>query len=67
MPTYIDRVATKATEVRVVSILLSLIALPFYVLGFVAAVVFVLVRWCVAAVLVGFSDAMSRSGRDDAG
>ena len=64
MPKFVDRVATKAVDVRVFKVLLTLIALPFYVLGFLAAVVWLVVRWCVAAVIVGFQDV--KRGDDDA-
>jgi len=65
MPNYVERVADRVESVRIVKLLLSLLALPFYLLGVLAAVVWLAVRWCVAAVLVGFSDV--RRGDDDAG
>lgn len=63
--TYVDRVADRAAEVQVVRLLLSLLALPFYLLGAVVAVVWLAVKWCYAAVLVGFADVKGR--RDAAG
>ncbi len=67
---YVDRVAERAVQVRVVVLLLSLLALPFYAVGFVVAVVWLALKWCYAAVLVGFSDAavkFDRGGDDAAG
>lgn len=62
--TFPARVAARAVEVDVVKVLLSLLVLPFYVVGAVAAVVWLLVRWCYAAVLVGFADVTKRGGAD---
>lgn len=59
----IDRVAARASEVQFVRLLLSLLALPFFVLGVVAGVLWLAVRWCYAAVLVGFEQ-MNRDGDD---
>lgn len=69
MPNFPDRVATKAADVRVGRLLLSLLALPFYVLGFVIGVVWVAIRWIFAAVVVGFADVgtIRRVSGDDAG
>lgn len=62
---FADRVAARAVDVRIVKLLLSLIALPFWLLGMVAAVVWLAVRWCYAAVIVGFTDVTNRGA--DAG
>ena len=56
MPQFMDRVASKAVDVRVFKVMLSLIAVPFYVIGVLAAVVWLVARWCVAAIIVGFQD-----------
>lgn len=55
-----DRVATTAAEVQLVKVLLTILALPFYAVGFVAAVLWLAVRWVYAAVGVGFADARDR-------
>lgn len=57
---YPERVAARASEVRVGQILLALIAAPFYVLGFIAGIVWAAVVWIVAAVQIGFADARRR-------
>lgn len=59
---YIDRVGDRAADIKVVALLLSLIALPFYVLGVVVAVLWLAVKWCYAAVLVGFADVKGKRG-----
>lgn len=63
-PGFADRVAAKAVDVRIFKLILSLLALPFYVLGVVAAVVWLAVRWCYAAVIVGFADVTKQDGAD---
>lgn len=59
---FADRVAAKAVEVRVLRLLLTLLALPFYVLGVVVAFVWLAVKWCCAAVAVGFADVKAKRG-----
>lgn len=63
-PGFADRVAAKAVDVQIVRFLLSVLALPFYVLGAVAAVVWLAVRWCYAAIVVGFADVSKRDVND---
>ena len=58
---YVDRVADRAADVQVVRLLLSLLALPFWLLGLLVGVVWLAVRWCYAAAIVGFSDVKRRS------
>ena len=60
--TFPDRVAARAVEISVVKVVLSVLALPFYVLGAVAAVLFLVVRFAYAGVQVGFGDVTRRSG-----
>lgn len=57
---FADRVAAQAIEIRMVSLILSVLAVPFYLLGLVAAIVWLGVRWCIAAVKVGFVDVANR-------
>ena len=58
----VDRVAARAAEVQFVRLLLSLLALPFFVVGVIVGVLWLAVRWCYAAVMVGFE----QMNRDDA-
>lgn len=60
---YPDTVAARAAELRPARLLLSVLAAPFWLLGMVAGVVWLVVAWAVAAVQVGFADA--RGGRGD--
>lgn len=60
--TYVDRVADRAAEIKVVALILSLIALPFYLLGGLVAIVWLAIRWSYAALLVGFADVKSKRG-----
>lgn len=61
--TFVDRVAVQAQQVRPVRVLLSILAAPFYALGFVVALVVVVAAWFWAAAQVGWADARQR-GRD---
>lgn len=56
----IDRVADAAQHVRLLRVLLSAIAAPFYGLGFVIGLLVVATTWVVAAVQVGVADARRR-------
>jgi hypothetical protein len=60
--TFPERVAERAQSVNVVKLVLSVLAFPFYVLGFVAGVLWLVVRWVYAAVAVGFADGLQRRG-----
>lgn len=59
-----ERVATRAQSVNVVKLLLSVLTLPFYVLGLVVGVVWLVLSFAYAGVLVGFGDASRRRGGD---
>lgn len=61
----VDRVAARAAEVQFVRLVLSLLALPFFVLGLMVGVLWLAVRWCYAAVMVGFEQL--NPDTDDAG
>lgn len=58
----VKRIQTAATEVRLIRVLLSILAAPFYVVGTVVAVAFLAVTWCIAAAQVGFGDVRRRGG-----
>ena len=60
--TFPERVAAHAQSVNVVKLLLSVLAFPFYVVGFVAGVVWLVVSWSFSAVVVGFGDVQRRRG-----
>ena len=60
--TFPDRVVARAHEVNAAKILLSILALPFYVVGFVAGVVWLVVTFAYAGVQVGFGDVKRRGG-----
>lgn len=60
MPSFVDRVAVEALQVRPVRALITLIALPFYVLGFVLGVLWLAARFVYAAVKVGIAEAQAR-------
>ena len=60
MSSFVDRVASRASDVQLLRVLLTLIALPFYVIGFVVAVLWLAIRWIYAAAAVGFTDAKER-------
>lgn len=55
------RTQAKAEQIPLVKVLLTLLSLPFWLLGFVAAVVWLVLRYMCAAVLVGFSDVTSKT------
>jgi hypothetical protein len=61
--TFVDRVATEAMTVRPVKLLLTLLTLPFYVVGWVLGLLFVVVMFAVGAVKVGIADARERADR----
>lgn len=67
MANYVERVADRAAEVQILRLVLSLLALPFYVVGLVLGVLWLTVRWCYAAAVVGFEQLTQRDGDDDAG
>lgn len=61
--TFVDRVAVEAATVRPVKLLLTLLTLPFYVLGWLVGLLFVVVMFAVGAVKVGVADARERAER----
>lgn len=65
-PGFAARVASRAEQVQIARLLLSLLALPFYIVGAVAALVWLCMRWAYAALVIGFSDIVARAGGGDA-
>lgn len=62
--TFPTRVATAATEIRIARAVLSVIAAPFYVVGYLVAFVVCVFVWCIAAIQVGYSDGRKRKLTD---
>lgn len=54
--TFAERVTAKTTDVRIGRALLSIVAAPFYAIGFLLGLVLVVIVWCWAAVTIGISD-----------
>jgi hypothetical protein len=61
---YPDRVAAKVADVKIARLLLTILAFPFYALGFVLGVLLAAVLWCGAAIAVGVADARRRGVTD---
>lgn len=64
---FAERVAARAVEVDLGRLLLTLLAVPFWLIGVVIGVAWVALRWMVAAVAVGVADVRDRRVRTDAG
>lgn len=60
MSGFVDRVAVQAVSVRPLRMLLAVVAAVFYVVGFVAGLVVVAVKFAVAAVKVGLVECQER-------
>lgn len=52
-----SRISTRAAELRLTSMLLSLLALPLVALGWVAYRAVAVTRWVVAAIVTGYVEA----------
>lgn len=57
----VDRIAVRAAALRLGPMLLSLLMLPFFVVGWSAAKGFLALRFVIAAVQVGFEAGMKSS------
>ena len=66
MTGFVECVAEQATTVRPVKLLLTLIALPFYVLGWLLGLLWVAVLFAVGAVKLGIADARAKANRTPA-
>ncbi len=62
---FAEKVAEKAATYRPARALLTLIALPFFVLGGLAAVIWLAGSWIWAAAVTGFIDTRNRNGVDE--
>ena len=65
MTAFVERVAEQATSVRPLKLLLTIVALPFYVLGWVLGLLYVVVLFAFGAVKVGITDARARTSQRD--
>jgi hypothetical protein len=59
---YVERVASRASEIRPARVLLTILACPFWLLGALVAVIWVAVSWMLAAAQVGFGDVRRDEG-----
>lgn len=57
----VDRVAARAASVPFARVLLTLLMVPFYVLGFLAGVAWAGISWAYAAMVEGFVDGRARA------
>jgi ABC-type sulfate transport system permease subunit len=60
VPGFVDRVAVEALKVRPARIVLTVLALPFYVLGIVIGLLFVIAKFALGAIKVGIDDMRAR-------
>lgn len=58
---FTNKVAERAATYQPIRALLTVLALPFYVLGVIAAVVWLMATWTYAAAATGFADARDRA------
>lgn len=63
MAGFTDRVAAEALKVRPLRLLLTVLAVPFYVLGWLVGFVVVAFLFAVSAAKVGLGDARAKGGR----
>jgi hypothetical protein len=63
---YSARVAARAASIRPLRAMLTVLAVPFYVLGLLAGLVFVAVLWALGAVKLGLVDARARLAQPSA-
>jgi|GEM_PF-6733879 len=59
-----ERIAARVANEKPLRILLSVLAAPFYLLGFMAGLFVVVLMWFWAAAGVGFSDVRDRAEGD---
>lgn len=57
---FVDRVGVQAQQIRPLRAVLSVLAAPFYAVGFLVGLVVVVAVWVWAAAQVGFGDARRR-------
>lgn len=64
---FVDRIAAEARQLKPFALILTVLAFPFYVLGWVAGFCWTVVLYGIGAVRVGFSDARRRAAVRGAG
>lgn len=64
---YPQRVASKASEIQWARVILSVLAAPFYLLGFVLGLLLAVASFAGAAIALGVADARNREDVTDAG
>lgn len=57
MPDFADRVADQAREIRFVRVLLTVLATPFFAIGWLVGMIWVAFTWVLAATAEGFTQA----------
>lgn len=62
---YPARVAAKASTIKAAPLVLSVLVAPFYVIGFVVGVLWLMVTWVFAAVVLGMSAAKPKAPNAD--
>lgn len=60
MSDFTTRVATRATSLSPVRVLLAVLVAPFWLVGAVAALGWLVLSWAWAALLIGFGDVAAR-------
>jgi len=63
MSEFIERVSQQATQVRPLKVLLTVVSLPFYLVGLLVGCLWVVVVFAYAAVKVGVEDARNHADR----
>jgi hypothetical protein len=66
-PSFVERVASASAKIGPARALFTLLALPFYVLGWVLGGVYVAIMFAVGAVKLGIADARARADRHPGG
>lgn len=57
----VDQIAVRAAALRLGPMLLSLLMFPFFAIGWTTAKGFLVIRWVIAAVMIGFEAGMKSS------
>lgn len=59
----VDRVAAEASKLRPLQAVLTVLTVPFYLLGWLLGLLFVAIMFAFGAIRVGFNEARSRTGQ----
>jgi hypothetical protein len=62
MPSFIERAASKASDVKFAKVLLTILAAPFYVLGWLIGLLVVVVLLAWGAIRLGVADVRALAG-----